>query len=60
MPVLEQGGTAVDAVKAAINQMELNPNFNAGRGAVFTSEGKNELDSSIMTARRSPPAPLRA
>ena len=49
--VLEQGGTAVDAVKAAINQMELNPNFNAGRGAVFTSEGKNELDSSIMDGK---------
>ena len=41
----------VDAVKAAINQMELNPNFNAGRGAVFTSEGKNELDSSIMDGK---------
>ena len=49
--VLEQGGTAVDAVKAAINQMELNPNFNAGRGAVFTSDGKNELDSSIMDGK---------
>ena len=49
--VLEQGGTAVEAVKAAINQMELNPNFNAGRGAVFTSEGKNELDSSIMDGK---------
>ena len=46
--VLASGGTAIDAVKAAINEMELNPIFNAGRGAVFTNEGKNELDSSIM------------
>ena len=39
--VLASGGTAIDAVKAAINEMELNPIFNAGRGAVFTNEGKN-------------------
>ena len=49
--VLASGGTAIDAVKAAINQMELNPIFNAGRGAVFTNEGKNELDSSIMDGK---------
>lgn len=49
--VLAQGGTSVDAVKAAINQMELNPIFNAGRGAVFTNEGKNELDASIMNGK---------
>jgi beta-aspartyl-peptidase (threonine type) len=46
--VLERGGTALDAVEAAINVLEDDPLFNAGRGAVFTSEGKNELDSSIM------------
>lgn len=49
--VLAKGGTSVDAVKAAINQMELNPIFNAGRGAVFTNEGKNELDASIMDGK---------
>ena len=49
--VLASGGTAIDAVKAAINEMELNPIFNAGRGAVFTNEGKNELDSSIMDGK---------
>lgn len=49
--VLAKGGTATDAVMAAINQMELNPIFNAGRGAVFTNEGKNELDASIMDGK---------
>ena len=49
--VLAKGGTSVDAVKAAIYQMELNPIFNAGRGAVFTNEGKNELDASIMDGK---------
>jgi beta-aspartyl-peptidase (threonine type) len=46
--VLEKGGSAVDAVEAVLNILEDDPLFNAGRGAVFTSEGKNELDSSIM------------
>ena len=46
--VLDHGGTALDAVEAAIHVLEDDPLFNAGRGAVFTSEGKNELDSSIM------------
>ena len=49
--ILAEGGTSVEAVKAAINQMELNPIFNAGRGAVFTNEGKNELDASIMDGK---------
>lgn len=49
--VLAKGGTAIDAVQAAINQMELNPRFNAGKGAVFTNEGKNELDASIMDGK---------
>ena len=49
--MLAKGGTATDAVMAAINQMELNPIFNAGRGAVFTNEGKNELDASIMDGK---------
>ena len=46
--VLDRGGSALDAVEAVLNIFEDDPLFNAGRGAVFTSEGKNELDASIM------------
>jgi beta-aspartyl-peptidase (threonine type) len=46
--VLEKGGTATDAIIATIMILEDNPNFNAGKGAVFTWEGTNSLDSSIM------------
>ncbi|MCI0751399.1 MAG: isoaspartyl peptidase/L-asparaginase [Flammeovirgaceae bacterium] len=46
--ILEKGGKSVDAVIAAIKVMEDSPLFNAGKGAVFTNEGKNELDASIM------------
>ncbi len=46
--VLRDGGTAVDAVTAAITILEDDPKFNAGRGAVFTWDGINELDASIM------------
>jgi beta-aspartyl-peptidase (threonine type) len=46
--VLKKGGTSLDAVEAAIRSMEDSPLFNAGKGAVFTNEGKNELDASIM------------
>lgn len=46
--VLEKDGSALDAVEAAIKVMEDNPLFNAGRGAVFTAEGRNELDAAIM------------
>ena len=49
--VLSQGGSAMDAVKAAIIPMEDSPLFNAGKGAVFTWEGTNELDASIMDGR---------
>lgn len=49
--VLARGGTSLDAVQAAINVMEDSPLFNAGKGAVFTAEGKNELDASIMEGR---------
>jgi L-asparaginase / beta-aspartyl-peptidase len=49
--VLKNGGSAMDAVTAAIIPMEDNPLFNAGRGAVFTWEGENELDASIMDGR---------
>ncbi len=46
--VLEIGGTSVNAVKAAVVVMEDNPLFNAGKGAVFTKKGVNELDAAIM------------
>jgi beta-aspartyl-peptidase (threonine type) len=46
--VLERGGKSIDAVIAAIKVMEDSPLFNAGKGAVFTNDGKNELDASIM------------
>ena len=49
--VLERGGSAMDAVEAAIQILEDDPLFNAGRGAVFTAEGKNELDAAIMDGR---------
>ena len=45
---LKAGKPAVDAVAATITVLEDAPMFNAGRGAVFTHDGKNELDSSIM------------
>lgn len=46
--VLRSGGTGLDAVEAAVRALEDDPLFNAGRGAVFTAEGRNELDASIM------------
>lgn len=49
--VLKKGGTSLDAVEAAIRYMEDSPLFNAGKGAVFTNEGKNELDAAIMDGK---------
>ena len=49
--ILEKGGPALDAVAAAVRVLEDNPLFNAGRGAVFTAEGKNELDAAIMDGK---------
>ena len=46
--ILESGGTALDAVTACITFLEDDPGFNAGKGAVFTHEGRNELDASVM------------
>src|SRR5258706_14255741 len=46
--VLRKGGQALDAVEAAIHILEDDPLFNAGRGAVFTADGRNELDAAIM------------
>ena len=49
--VLRNGGSALDAVQAAVIPMENNPIFNAGKGAVFTAAGTHELDASIMDGR---------
>jgi beta-aspartyl-peptidase (threonine type) len=45
---LQDGGSAVDAVEAAVAAMEDDPRFNAGRGSVLTSDGTVEMDASIM------------
>jgi len=47
--LLADGGSSLDAVEAVIRHMEDDDRFNAGRGAVFTSEEKHELDASIMS-----------
>ncbi len=49
--ILGKGGSALDAVEAVVRNLEDNPLFNAGKGAVFTNEGKNELDASIMDGK---------
>jgi L-asparaginase / beta-aspartyl-peptidase len=49
--ILKNGGTSLDAVENVIKYLEDCPLFNAGRGAVFTSDGHNELDASIMDGR---------
>jgi beta-aspartyl-peptidase (threonine type) len=46
--VLGEGGSSIDAIEAVIRAFEDDELFNAGRGAVFTAAGRNELDSSIM------------
>src|SRR5690606_27932509 len=46
--VLEKSGTSLEAVEAAILVMEDSPLFNAGKGGVFTNEGRVELDASVM------------
>ncbi|MCW5577134.1 MAG: isoaspartyl peptidase/L-asparaginase [Dokdonella sp.] len=46
--VLKEGGTSLDAVGKAIVILEDSPRFNAGKGAVFTHDGRNELDAAIM------------
>ena len=48
---LQAGKSGVDAVELAIRMMEDSPLFNAGKGAVFTHDGKNELDASIMDGK---------
>lgn len=49
--VLSRGGSSLDAIEAAIHILEDSPLFNAGKGAVFTHDGRNELDASIMDGR---------
>ena len=49
--ILENGGSSVDAVEAAIIILEDNPLFNAGKGSVYTSEERQEMDASIMTGK---------
>lgn len=49
--ILKKGGSSLNAVEAAIRMLEDNPLFNAGRGSVFTNDGKNEMDASIMTGK---------
>lgn len=49
--ILRTGGSSLDAVEAAVRVLEDDPLFNAGKGAVFTAEGRNELDASIMDGR---------
>lgn len=49
--VLKAAGSSLDAVEAAVKILEDDPNFNAGRGAVFTYEGRNELDAAVMDGR---------
>ena len=49
--VLKAKGSSLDAVEAAVILLENNPLFNAGKGAVFTKEGKNELEAAIMDGK---------
>jgi L-asparaginase / beta-aspartyl-peptidase len=49
--ILAGGGTSLDAVQKAVLVMEDNPLFNAGKGSVFTHDGKNEMDAAIMDGR---------
>ena len=49
--ILSSGGSALDSVTSAIKFMEDSPLFNAGKGSVFSSEGLNEMDASIMEGK---------
>src|SRR5947209_12473181 len=49
--VLMKGGSGLDAVETSIRILEDSPLFNAGKGAVFTHEGKNEMDAAIMNGK---------
>ena len=49
--ILRGGGSALDATEAAVRTLEDDPHFNAGKGAVFTSAGTNEMDAAIMDGK---------
>jgi L-asparaginase / beta-aspartyl-peptidase len=49
--ILSKGGSALDAVEMAVLHLENTPLFNAGRGSVFTKEGKHEMDAAIMCGK---------
>jgi beta-aspartyl-peptidase (threonine type) len=49
--ILENGGNALDAIEAAVIELENEPMFNAGRGAVFTNAGIHEMDACIMEGK---------
>ena len=49
--ILEKAGSSLDAVEAAVRVLEDDPHFNAGKGAVFTDAGTNELDAAIMDGK---------
>jgi beta-aspartyl-peptidase (threonine type) len=49
--VLQGGGASLDAVVAAITELENNPIFNAGRGSVFTKKGLHEMDAMVMNGK---------
>ena len=49
--ILKKGGSSVDAIEVTIKVMEDSPLFNAGKGAVFTNAGTNEMDASIMEGK---------
>ena len=49
--ILKRGGSSLDATEAAVRVLEDDPHFNAGKGAVFTSVGTNEMDAAIMDGK---------
>src|SRR5437867_10052538 len=49
--ILKRGGSSLDATEAAVRVLEDDPHFNAGKGAVFTSAGTDELDAAIMDGK---------
>lgn len=49
--ILEEGGSALDAVEIAVKSLENTPLFNAGKGSVFTNEGTHEMDAAIMEGK---------
>jgi beta-aspartyl-peptidase (threonine type) len=49
--ILQKGGSSLDAAEAAVRVLEDDPHFNAGKGAVFTDAGTNELDAAIMDGK---------